>query len=130
MRNLLPKTIEEWTAKKRQFMRLLNQTDDPRMAQDYENAINFCDRGAIALCKIEVKRKRIEELKAKIRKKCRTGAIVCFVIAGIAAVILIIGLSSCRSTIRGTGQVLQGIGTGTGTIITGVGDYLVEEGQE
>lgn len=106
MRTLLPKTIEDWTAKKRQFMRLLNQTDDPRMAQDYENAINFCDRGAITLCKIEANRKRIEELKAKIRKKCRTGAIVCFVIAGITAVILAVSLFGCH-TVNGVGRDLS-----------------------
>jgi len=31
------------------------------------------------------------------KKKCRTGAIVCFVIAGIAAVILAVGLFGCNT---------------------------------
>jgi len=39
----------------------------------------------------------------------------------------IIFLSGCTTAIRGTGQMISGIGQGTGTIITGVGDYLQEE---
>ena len=49
---------------------------------------------------------------------------------GLIFILLLIIISGCRSTILGTGQVLQGIGQGTGTIVTGVGNYLVEEGQE
>ncbi len=98
MRTLFPKTTEEWCAKKRQFMRLLNQTDDPKMAQDYKNAINFCDRGIAGV---------------KTKKKCRTGAIVCFVVAGIAAVILIFGLFGCniaRETMHLGGAACQDAG--------------------
>jgi len=39
----------------------------------------------------------------------------------------IIFLSGCPTAIRGTGQMISGIGQGAGTIITGVGDYLQEE---
>ena len=66
-----------------------------------------------------------EQVKPKAYKRVKRVVILVSI-----AVVLAIVLFGCRSTIRGTGQVLQGIGTGTGTIITGVGDYLVEEGQE
>ncbi len=44
----------------------------------------------------------------------------------VSAVIL---TSGCRSALLGTGQALRGIGQGTGTVIVGVGNFLVEEGQ-
>ena len=62
------------------------------------------------------------------KKKCRTGAIICFVIASIVAVLLAVSLFGCRSTLLGTGQAIKGIGQGAGTVIVGVGDFLVEEG--
>jgi hypothetical protein len=40
---------------------------------------------------------------------------------------IILATSSCVSTIRGTGQMISGVGQGTGTIVKGVGDYLQEE---
>ena len=88
MKNLFPKTTEEWCAKKRQFMRLLNQTDDPRMAQDYENAINFCDRG-------------IAGVKPKAYKRVKYA-----VIAISIAVIVMIVLSGCH-TVNGVGRDLS-----------------------
>lgn len=115
MKSLFPKTIEEWTAKKRQFMKLLQETEDSAMAKDYTDAINFCDRGVIG----------IHRSPPKAYKRVKYAVIVITI-----AVILAIVLFGCRSTIRGTGQVLQGVGIGTGTIVTGIGNYLVEEGQE
>ena len=45
----------------------------------------------------------------------------------IVLVLAVILVSGCASTIRGIGQMAQGVGQGTGTIITGAGNYLVEE---
>ncbi len=44
---------------------------------------------------------RIEQIR---QKKCRRGAIVCFVIAGIAAVILAVGLLGCQTFKGATGD--------------------------
>lgn len=42
-------------------------------------------------------------------------------------VIVVLFVSGCASTIRGVGQAVKGVGQGTGTIVAGVGDYLIEE---
>ena len=61
-------------------------------------------------------------VRIQTRKKCRTGAIVCFVIVGIAAVILAVSLFGCiENTMRGAGQMIQG----TGQLVTGVGTDVV-----
>ena len=48
---------------------------------------------------------RIEQVRAR---KCRTGAIVCFIVAGIAAVILAVALFGCH-TVNGIGQDLSAL---------------------
>lgn len=44
-----------------------------------------------------------EKIEQARKKKCRTGAIVCFIIASIAAVILAVALFGC-ATIKGMGN--------------------------
>ena len=45
MKTLLPKTIEEWNAKKRMFMRLLTKEQPwTYMAFVYRRAVNYCDK--------------------------------------------------------------------------------------
>ncbi len=50
-----------------------------------------------------------------------------FLVVAVNLMVLAFILSSCTTTIRGTGQMISGIGQGTGTIVKGVGDYLQEE---
>ncbi len=78
----------------------------------------------------ELEVEKDESKKGVLRLKLNSAKFWERLLEGIIFILLVAILAGCRSTIRGTGQVLQGIGTGTGTIVTGVGNYLVEEGQE
>lgn len=44
MKKLLPKTHKDVCDKKRLFMRLAEKTTEPRMKDEYEQAVNHCDR--------------------------------------------------------------------------------------
>lgn len=59
-----------------------------------------------------------ERIKQVRRRKCRTGAIVCFVVVGIAAVMLVVSLFGCH-TVSGAGTMIQGIGTDVKQIADG-----------
>ena len=51
---------------------------------------------------------RIEQVKTITARQCRTGAIVCFIVAGIAAVILAVALFGCN-TVDGFGRDLRAV---------------------
>ena len=48
-------------------------------------------------------------------------------IAKTLVILLMLSMVGCRTTVLGTGQAAQGLGKGFGTVITGVGDFLVKE---
>jgi len=82
-------------------MRLLSITTNIDQQQEYECAVNHCDR-----------------VTARIAEKAKRACLL------VALSLLLVG---CRTTILGTGQAAQGIGKGIGTIIVGTGDFLVDE---
>ena len=60
------------------------------------------------------------------RKKCRTGAIVCFVVAGIAAVILVFGLFGCNVAREGC-HLIGAAGQDVGWMANKIGDNITTE---
>ena len=100
---MIPKTHEDVCRKKRLFMRLCLITTNIDQQQEYESAVNHCDR-----------------LTARISEKAKRAALLVILLA-------VLLLAGCRTTILGTGQAAQGIGRGIGTIIVGTGDFLVDE---
>jgi hypothetical protein len=83
-------------------------------AERWEQIVNDCEDEMIEIGQV------------RTRGSMHTRLLIMIVLVNILVLVMIV-CSNCATTIRGTGQMISGVGQGTGTIVKGVGDYLQEE---
>ena len=92
-------------------------------ASFYKEAVEDVERWGevISDCDAEIAAIQEEKRKSPYRR------LLLLIIAVNLIVLASIILTGCTTAIRGTGEMISGIGQGGGTIVKGVGDYLIEE---